>query len=115
MDPIMHGAVIAVCLVVSAFFSSSETALLRLNEEEVDHDVREDGGPAVTATQRLLASTSRLLVTILLGSNVVNIRGRGARWLGAVCAGQRTKARRSQHPLWAERSTIRALPRGSQR
>jgi putative hemolysin len=73
MDPIMHGVVIAVCLVASAFFSSSETALLRLKEEEVDHDAREDGGPAVTATQRLLASTSRLLVTILLGNNVVNI------------------------------------------
>jgi putative hemolysin len=73
MDLITHVAVIAACLVASAFFSSSETALLRLREEEVDHDVREDGGPAVTAAQRLLASTSRLLVTILLGNNVVNI------------------------------------------
>jgi putative hemolysin len=73
MDLITHVAVIAACLVASAFFSSSETALLRLREEEVDHDVREDGGPAVTAAQRLLASTSHLLVTILLGNNIVNI------------------------------------------
>jgi putative hemolysin len=73
MDLIAHLAVIAACLVASAFFSSSETALLRLREEEVDHDVREDGGPAVTAAQRLLASTSHLLVTILVGNNVVNI------------------------------------------
>jgi len=73
MDLFSHLAVIAACLVASAFFSSSETALLRLREEEIDHDLREEGGPAVTAAQRLLASTSRLLVTILLGNNVVNI------------------------------------------
>ena len=46
MDLFTHLAVIATCLVASAFFSSSETALLRLREDEVDHDVREDGGPA---------------------------------------------------------------------
>ncbi|MBW2494715.1 MAG: HlyC/CorC family transporter [Deltaproteobacteria bacterium] len=73
MDLITHVAIIMACLVASAFFSSSETALLRLREEEVDNDIREDGGPAVTAAQRLLASTSRLLVTILLGNNIVNI------------------------------------------
>jgi len=55
MDLFSHLAVIAACLVASAFFSSSETALLRLREEEIDHDLREEGGPAVTAAQRLLA------------------------------------------------------------
>ncbi|GAG05196.1 unnamed protein product, partial [marine sediment metagenome] len=61
------------CLVASAFFSGSETALLRLRDEQVERDVREAQGPAMLAVQSLLSSTSRLLVTILLGNNVVNI------------------------------------------
>ena len=73
MDPVTHALVIAGCLLASAFFSGSETALLRLRDEEVERDVRQEGGPAVMAAQRLIGSTSRLLVTILLGNNVVNI------------------------------------------
>lgn len=73
MDPIAHLLVIAACLCLSAFFSSSETALLRLRDDEVERDVQAARGPAVLAAQRLLRSTSRLLVTILLGNNVVNI------------------------------------------
>ena len=73
MDPIAHVLLILACLVASAFFSSSETALMRLRNDEVDRDISEDRGPAVFAAQRLLRSTSRLLVTILLGNNVVNI------------------------------------------
>lgn len=73
MDPIAHMLVIAACLLLSAFFSSSETALLRLRDDEVERDVQAARGPAVLAAQRLLRSTSRLLVTILLGNNVVNI------------------------------------------
>ncbi|MBW2447873.1 MAG: DUF21 domain-containing protein, partial [Deltaproteobacteria bacterium] len=73
MDPIAHLAVIFVCLLLSAFFSSSETALLRLRDDEVERDAQVDRGPSVLAVQRLLKSTSRLLVTILLGNNVVNI------------------------------------------
>jgi putative hemolysin len=73
MDPIAHLMIVAACLVASAFFSGSETALLRLRDEQVERDVREARGPAVLAVQSLLRSTSRLLVTILLGNNVVNI------------------------------------------
>ncbi len=73
MDPIAHLLIIAACLIASGFFSGSETALLRLRDEQVERDVREARGPAVLAVQSLLRSTSRLLVTILLGNNVVNI------------------------------------------
>lgn len=73
MDPIAHLGVIFACLLLSAFFSSSETALLRLREDEVERDVQAARGPSALAVQRLLRSTSRLLVTILLGNNVVNI------------------------------------------
>ncbi len=75
MDPILSAAVILGCLAMSAFFSGSETALLRLRAHEVEQDIRAATQPAPVAVRNLLASTSRLLVTILLGNNVVNILG----------------------------------------
>lgn len=66
--------IILVCLVASAFFSSSETALFRLRSHDLDAD-DEAVGPADIAVRDLTASSSRLLVTILLGNNVVNILG----------------------------------------
>ena len=75
MDPISSAAIILACLAMSAFFSGSETALLRLRAHEVEQDVRAAIQPAPVAVRNLLASTSRLLVTILLGNNVVNILG----------------------------------------
>jgi CBS domain containing-hemolysin-like protein len=67
--------IILACMVLSAFFSSSETALLRLHAHQVEHDVRDAEGPEPLAVRNLLRSTSHLLVTILLGNNVVNILG----------------------------------------
>jgi len=63
--------IILICLAGSAFFSGSETALLRVRQSELAADV--EAGPAVSAIRDLLRSTSRLLVTILLGNNLVNI------------------------------------------
>lgn len=67
--------IILACLVLSAFFSSSETAMLRLRPHDVDRDARGSSGPAVLAARDLLRQTSRLLITILLGNNLVNILG----------------------------------------
>ncbi|MDX1650043.1 MAG: hemolysin family protein [Myxococcota bacterium] len=64
---------VLVCLALSAFFSGSETALLRLAHHEVEEGVKEARGPAALAVRDLLSHTSRLLVTILLGNNLVNI------------------------------------------
>jgi putative hemolysin len=55
MDWLWYVLIILGCMLASAFFSGSETALLRL------------------AVRDLLRSTSRLLVTILLGNNIANI------------------------------------------
>ena len=66
---------ILVCVALSAFFSSSETALFRLRAHEVDDETKEKGGPSAVAVKELTSSSSRLLVTILLGNNVVNILG----------------------------------------
>ncbi len=67
--------VIFFCLLLSGFFSGSETALLRLRSFEVEEDIKNARGPASFAVRDLVTSTSRLLVTILLGNNVVNILG----------------------------------------
>jgi CBS domain containing-hemolysin-like protein len=66
---------IIACLAASAFFSSSETALLRLRSHDLEEEVETGHGPSAVAVRDLLSSTSRLLVTILLGNNVANILG----------------------------------------
>lgn len=67
--------IIVACLGASAFFSSSETALFRLRSHDLDGENKETVGPADIAVRDLTSSSSRLLVTILLGNNVVNILG----------------------------------------
>jgi len=66
-------ALIVVCLLLSAFFSGSETALLRVREADLAPEDPDRPGPVTASIRELLASTSRLLVTILLGNNVANI------------------------------------------
>ena len=75
MSMLVSILVIVFCLAASAFFSSSETALFRLREHDLEKEVESGSGPAAVAVRDLTSSTSRLLVTILLGNNVVNILG----------------------------------------
>jgi len=75
MSLIVGLLVILACLLLSAFFSSSETALLRLHDHDVEREVKAAEGPEPFAVRSLLQSTSHLLVTILLGNNVVNTLG----------------------------------------
>lgn len=71
------GAVLIIfaCLAASAFFSGSETALFRLRSQDLNSEDKEAIGPSDAAVRDLTSSSSRLLVTILLGNNVVNILG----------------------------------------
>jgi CBS domain containing-hemolysin-like protein len=78
MDWFTPALIVATCLVLSAFFSGSETALLRLGSHDVEEEVKSLRGPAAIAVRDLLGHTSRLLVTILLGNNLVNILGAAA-------------------------------------
>jgi putative hemolysin len=73
METATYFLVVLTCLALSVFFSASETALLRLRGHELDEDIKAARGPAALAARDLLRQTSRLLVTILLGNNVVNI------------------------------------------
>ena len=59
-------------IICSAFFSSSETGLLSLNRYRLRHLQREGHKSALRAG-RLLNQPDRLLGTILVGNNVVNI------------------------------------------
>lgn len=88
MESLTFIIVLIVCLGLSAFFSASETALLRVRGHDLEQDIKAAHGPGVLAARDLLGSTSRLLVTILLGNNVVNIAAAavatalGVRYLG---------------------------------
>jgi Mg2+/Co2+ transporter CorB len=64
--------VLAFLLFLSAFFSSSETALMTLNRYRLQHLVKQ-GHKGAKKAQRLLARPDRLLGLILLGNNFVNI------------------------------------------
>jgi len=67
------GAVVIVVLIgLSAFFSSSEIAMFSLAEHRADALV-EEGRAGATTLARLKDDPHRLLVTILVGNNLVNI------------------------------------------
>ena len=79
MDPLSYLVIVILCLLLSAFFSGSETALLRLTKDMVEQDLDKSGRLSIMAAKELIKTPAKLLVTILLGNNVVNI-------LGASCA-----------------------------
>jgi len=63
---------IALLMLLSAFFSSSEIAMFSLERHRIDSLAEGDDKKAVTL-KRLRENPHRLLVTILVGNNVVNI------------------------------------------
>jgi Mg2+/Co2+ transporter CorB len=66
-----HLLALAVLLLVSAFFSIAETAMMSLNRLRLRHLVRQ-GNVAARRTQLLLDRTDRLLSVILIGNNLAN-------------------------------------------
>ncbi|MFA9515766.1 hemolysin family protein [Halopenitus sp. H-Gu1] len=69
---ILGSLAIIVLLGLSAFFSSSEIAMFSLPKHRVDALV-EEGAPGAATVQTLRENPHRLLVTILVGNNIVNI------------------------------------------
>src|SRR5665647_2227020 len=61
-----------ICILLSAFFSSSEVALISLTRAKVRTLVNE-GRPGSKAVAALKESPEHLLITILIGNNIVNI------------------------------------------
>lgn len=62
---------IGVLLVLSAFFSSSETALMALNRIKLKNDAKQKKGAYLA--QKLLEKPDRLIGLILIGNNFINI------------------------------------------
>jgi putative hemolysin len=75
-------AIFIVCLVLSAFFSSSETAFTALQRVKVEHMVSTNV-PGARRVSRMRQHPERLLSTILTGNNLVNT---AAATLGTVLA-----------------------------
>ena len=63
---------IVLLLGLSAFFSGSETALTAASRARI-HAMAEDGDRQAKMVNRMLASPERLIGTVLLGNNLVNI------------------------------------------
>ena len=64
-------AVVVLCVALSAFFSSTETALMSINRYRLRHRARE-GSTGARAAEKLLAQPDRLIGLILICNNFVN-------------------------------------------
>ena len=64
-------ALIVLFLVLSAFFSASETAFISLSQVRLNHLVN-IGRPGATRVARMLQRPEKLLATVLLSNNLVN-------------------------------------------
>jgi Mg2+/Co2+ transporter CorB len=84
---------LVVCIVLSAFFSSTETALMSLNRYRLRHLARQ-GHAGARLAERLLARPDRLIGVMLLGNTLANVAAAsivtlitlqtvGERWLAA--------------------------------
>lgn len=69
---IFNSLLLLLLVFLSAFFSGSEIALFSLGEARV-RSLHEEGRRGSKALQRLKSNPERLLATILIGNNVVNI------------------------------------------
>lgn len=74
MDPASTGQVVvfAILICLSAFFSSSETALMAVNKIRL-RNLIEEGNKKAEIVSSLIENPSKLLGAILVGNNVVNI------------------------------------------
>lgn len=65
-------ASILVLILFSAFFSGSETALTAASRARM-HSLEKQGDPRAATVQRLIGKRDRLIGTLLIGNNLVNI------------------------------------------
>lgn len=75
MEEILPGSLyitLIILIILSGFFSSSETGLMAMNKYRLRHLANQGHGGARIA-QKLLRKPDRLIGLILLGNNLVNI------------------------------------------
>ena len=64
--------VLVILLIGSGFFSASETSLMSLSKIRIRH-MQEEGVKGAKLVASLIEDSNKLLSTILIGNNVVNI------------------------------------------
>lgn len=64
--------ILVILVLVSAYFSASETGMMTLNRYRLRH-LAKQGNRAARRVERLLRRTDRLLSLVLIGNNLVNI------------------------------------------
>ena len=77
-------ALVVVLIVLSAFFSATETALMSLNRYRLRHQARA-GNRAARVAERLLQRPDRLIGVILLGNTGMNIAAADSRHDSSRC------------------------------
>lgn len=84
MDPSYTWQIVSLIILIglSSFFSMSETALMSINKIKLRHMV-EEGVSGAKEVEKLIEDPNKLLTTILIGNNIVNI---GASSLATVIA-----------------------------
>ncbi len=70
----LNVTLLVICLVLSGFFSSSETALFSISKIKACH-VAKDGSKTGQLIMKMKQDPHTLLTTILIGNNLVNIGG----------------------------------------
>jgi len=68
----LEGGLFVVMMGLSGFFSSSETSLFSLSNVQLEQ-MRRDQHPRIGLIQQLLSQPRRLIITILIGNELVNV------------------------------------------
>jgi CBS domain containing-hemolysin-like protein len=68
----LHFTLFFICLLLSGFFSGSEVALIAINRAKV-RTLLAEGTKSAIALSKLKENTDHLLITILIGNNIVNV------------------------------------------
>lgn len=71
-DSVIRFLILIVLLLLSAFFSSAETALTTVNKIRI-RTLIDEGNKKAQTVQNILENYSKMLSTILVGNNIVNI------------------------------------------
>jgi putative hemolysin len=90
------------CLLLSAFFSSSETAFISVNPYSLEYRDKK-GSKAAALARKIVARTNELLATILIGNTLVNAAA--ASIATSLFASLLPEARRNQAVLYATVAT----------
>ena len=95
IDSIIKIIVLLFLIVLSAFFSSAETALTTVNKIRI-HSLAEEGSKQAARVDKILDKRSKMLSAILIGNNIVNISASSLATVIAIRLSQAAGAKLSQ-------------------